>query len=139
VASSSDVMGRWSLRVDRTYAPLLEPELAEWLPRPGGILYSPDVMLFHQLFYHRPDAPWRYMVGFEPGLMPPEDLAVYRDFMKRGTIDALAPWVARMRPPDRLVLLGPQSSPAGTVLEWRHLGGSLWGGRLPSRPPADGH
>ena len=139
LASSSDVMGRWSVRVDRTYAPLLEPELAEWLPRPGGILYSPDVLLFHQLFYRRPDAPWRYMVGFEPGLMPPEDLAVYRDFMKRGTVDALAPWVARMRPADRLVLLGPLASPAGTALEWKHAGGTLWAGRLPSRPPADGH
>jgi hypothetical protein len=90
------------------------------------------VILFHQLFYRRPDASWRYMVGFEPGLMPPEDLAVYRDFMKRGTVDALAPWIARMRPPDRLVLLGPAASPPGTPLEWKHLGGNLWAGRLPS-------
>jgi len=132
LASSSDVLGRWSVRLDRTYAPLLEPGLAEWLPGPGGILYSPDVILFHQLFYRRPDASWRYMVGFEPGLMPPEDLAVYRDFMKRGTVDALAPWIARMRPPDRLVLLGPAASPPGTPLEWKHLGGNLWAGRLPS-------
>lgn len=132
LASSSDVLGRWSVRLDRTYAPLLEPGLAEWLPGPGGVLYSPDVILFHQLFYRRPDASWRYMVGFEPGLMPPGDLAVYRDFMKRGTVDALAPWIARMRPPDRLVLLGPAASPPGTPLEWKHLGGNLWAGRLPS-------
>jgi hypothetical protein len=137
LASSSDVMGRWSVRLDRTYAPLLEPQLAEWLPGPGGILYSPDVILFHQLFYHRPDAPWRYMVGFEPGLMPSEDLAVYRDFMRRRRIDALAPWVARMRPHDRLVFIGPPASPTGTALEWKHLGGTLWVGRLGSHASAN--
>ena len=36
LASSSDVLGRWSVRLDRTYAPLLEPELAEWLPASRG-------------------------------------------------------------------------------------------------------
>jgi hypothetical protein len=133
LASASDVMGRWGVRPDRTYAPLLRPEHAGWLPGPGGILYSPDVVLFHQLFYGRPEAPWRYMVGFEPGLMPPEDLAVYRDFRRRGTADALAPWAARMRPSDRLVLLGPTRTPALPGLEWEPLGGELWAGRLPSR------
>jgi len=133
IASATDVRGRWSLRLDRTYLPLLEPAAAEWLPEPGGILYCPDVMLFHQLFYHRPDAPWRYMVGFEPGLLPPEDLAVYRDFLKQGTVEALRPWVARMQPRDRLVvvLAGP-ASPMMPELEWRNLGGPLWSGRRPA-------
>ncbi len=132
LASASDVMGRWSVRLDRTYAPVLRPEHAEWLPAPGGTLYSPDVVLFHQLFYRRPDAPWRYMVGFEPGLMP-GDLAVYRDFRRRSTLEALLPWVSRMGPADRLVLVGPSRAPEGASLEWKHLGDQLWVGRTPSR------
>jgi hypothetical protein len=131
IASSTDVRGRWSLRLDRPYLPLLEPAAAEWLPEPGGILYCPDVMLFHQLFYHRPNAPWRYMVGFEPGLLPPEDLAVYREFLKLGTVEALRPWVAKMQPRDRLVVLLPKPGvPMMPELEWKHLGGQLWSGRL---------
>jgi hypothetical protein len=132
VASANDVMGRWSLRMERTYLPLLRPDAALWLPEPGGILYCPDVMLFHQLFYHRPDAPWRYMVGFEPGLLPPDDLAVYREFLKEGTLETLRPWVRKMRPPDRLVVVlnGP-APPALAELEWKHLGGLLWSGRTP--------
>jgi hypothetical protein len=126
-------MGRWSVRLDHAYAPLLRPEHAEWLPAPGGILYSPDVVLFHQVFYRRPEAPWRYMVGFEPGLMPPGDLAVYRDFRRRSTLEALLPWVSRMGPADRLVLLGPSRAPEGAPLEWTHLGDQLWVGRTPSR------
>jgi hypothetical protein len=135
LASTSDVVGRWSVRIERSYLPLLQPAAAEWLPEPGGILYSPDVILFHQLFYQRPDAAWRYMVGFEPGLLPPRDLAVYRDFRKRGTVEALQPWVARMQPRDRLLLeLTAGASPGVPELEWKHLGGQLWSGRLPRSP-----
>jgi hypothetical protein len=136
VASTGDVRGRWSLRLESTYLPLLRPEAAEWLPDPGGILYCPDVMLFHQLFYRRPDAPWRYMVGFEPGLLPPEDLAVYREFWKQGSVEALRPWVKRMEPRDRLVVvLTVPGAPAMPELEWMNLGGPLWGGRLSARRP----
>ena len=72
------------------------------------------------------------MVGFEPGLLPSQDLAVYRDFLKRGTVEALRPWVARMQPRDRLVLeLAGATSPGVPELEWKHLGGHLWSGRLP--------
>lgn len=132
LASTSDVVGRWSVRVERSYLPLLQPDAAEWLPEPGGILYAPDVVLFHQLFYQRPHGGWRYMVGFEPGLLPSQDLAVYRDFLKRGTVEALRPWVARMQPRDRLVLeLAGATSPGVPELEWKHLGGHLWSGRLP--------
>ena len=131
LASTTDVMGRWSLRLDRTYLPLLQPEAAAWLPDPGGILYCPDVTLFHQLFYRRPDAPWRYMVGFEPGLLPPGDLAVYRDFLKQRTALTLRPWVEKMQPRDRLVVaLAPEASPALPRLEWNNLGGGVWSGRL---------
>jgi hypothetical protein len=136
VASASDVRGRWSLRLDRTYLPLLQPAAAESLPDPGGILYCPDVMLFHQLFYRRPDAPWRYMVGLEPGLLPLDDLAVYREFLRHGTVEALRPWVERMQPRDRLVVV--LSEPGATTmpeLEWKNLGGPLWCGRRPARRP----
>jgi hypothetical protein len=132
LASTSDVLGRWTVRVDRTYLPLLQPAAAGWLPEPGGILYSPDVVLFHQLFYQRPDAAWRYMVGFEPGLLPPGDLAVYRDFLKLGTVETLRPWIAKMQPRDRLVLeMAGGAAPGIPELEWKHLGGQLWSGRLP--------
>jgi hypothetical protein len=136
LAATSDVMGRWSVRVDRSYLPLLQPAAGGWLPEPGGMLYSPDVVLFHQLFYQRPDAGWRYMVGFEPGLLPPEDLAVYRDFLKLGTVETLRPWVAKMQPRDRLVLeMAGGAAPALPELEWKHVGGQLWSGRIPRDRP----
>lgn len=129
LALTSDANGRWSAG-DTTFLPLMRADAAPWLPDPGGILYSDEMRLFYQLFYRQPRAPWRYLVGFEPGLMPPEDLAVYRDILKARTAQAFAPWVRRMRPEDRLIIrsLGLGQPPI-EGLEWHHLGGEIWSGR----------
>ena len=55
-----------------------------YLPDPGGVLYTDDMRLFFQVFYARPTAPWRYIVGYEPALMPPDDLATFRASSPRG-------------------------------------------------------
>ena len=102
----------------------------ESLPEAGGILYSDEMRVFYELFYRQPKAPWRYQVGYEPGLMPPEDLKVYRQILTARTTQAFAPWVAKMRPQDRLIIrsVGEQP-PAIGGLEWQHLGGEIWSGR----------
>ncbi|HSD66421.1 MAG TPA: hypothetical protein VLF95_06960, partial [Vicinamibacteria bacterium] len=129
LAVTGDTSGRWS-RPDPTFWPLLGAGAAPDLPEPGGILYSDEMRLFYQLFYREPRAPWRYQVGYEPGLMPPEDLRVYRQILTARTTQAFAPWVARMRPEDRLIIrsLG-ERPPAIMGLEWHHVGGEIWSGR----------
>jgi hypothetical protein len=129
LAVSADTSGRWS-KVDPTFWPLLDPQARASLPDPGGILYSDEMRVFYQLFYRYPQAPWRYLVGYEPGLMPPEDLRVYRSILTTRTTQAFAPWVARMRPADRLVIRSLGEGPPGIEgLEWHHLGGEIWSGR----------
>jgi hypothetical protein len=128
LAITSDTSSRWS-RLDPTFWPLLGAEAAPYLPDPGGILYSDEMRLFYQLFYRQPRAPWRYQVGYEPGLMPPEDLKVYRQILIARTTQAFAPWVAKMRPEDRLIVrsLG-ERPPAIEGLEWHRVGGEIWSG-----------
>jgi hypothetical protein len=129
LAITGDAAGRWS-RPDPTFWPVLAPEAAPHLPEPGGILYSDEMRLFYELFYRQPRAPWRYQVGYEPGLMPPDDLRVYRRILAARTTQAFSPWVAKMRPEDRLIIrsLG-ERPPAIGGLEWRHVGGEIWSGR----------
>ena len=57
------------------------PELKGWLPDKGGIFYSADMFLFYQTFFKNPKADWRYMIGFEPTLMPADDLKNYNLIM----------------------------------------------------------
>jgi hypothetical protein len=109
------------------------PDLGPWLPGDGGILYAPDMSLFFDLYYQNPGAKWRYMVGFEPTMMPPEDLAVFQNLVRDPQNAAnYAPWIAKMRPEDRLMVLANRS-PSFLLpgLEWRWAERNLWIGRKP--------
>jgi hypothetical protein len=145
LAITSDVQGRWSgpITGDRpfltTFVSARNPEHAPWLPEPGGILYTADIRLFFRTFFENPEAPWRYILGFEPALMRPEDLAVYRAVLKApGDPAPFLPWVQRMRPEDRLFVVHLADMPPDIpALEWHPLLQGLWSGRLPrSATPA---
>jgi hypothetical protein len=129
LAVTSDIGGRWS-RPDTKYVPLVAPSAREALPDEGGILYSDDLDLFFSTFYRLPHAPWRYMVGFEPGLMPPADREVLRTIQRERTPTAFAPWVERMRPADRLILRASGNPPTIPAIAWQALDGNLWSGRI---------
>ncbi len=135
LALTADAHGRWSA-TDRTYAPLLRREARPFLPDDGGILYSGDMRIFFETFFRYPGARWRYIVGFEPGLMPPEDLAVYRQLLKNLTPEAPLPWVRKMRPEDRFIIATAGAEPPVPGLEWRHVGGTFWSGRVPGGSPS---
>jgi hypothetical protein len=130
ITLTANIEGRWGSGLDPALAGVGRPERAHLLPRAGGILYSDDMRLFFDLFYRMPEAPWRYVVGYEPGLMLPEDLEVYRQAHVRRTTEGFAPWVQKMLPSDRLILRS-LGSPGIAGLEWGELAPGLWSGRLP--------
>jgi hypothetical protein len=129
----ADVDSRWS---NQDFKPRLIPEEGEMLsgfPDPGGILYSDDMMVFYEAFFDNPHAPWRYVLGFESAIMPPEDLAIYRNiqFFGRGRPVVYAPWVEKMTPKDRLIVRGrPSVSPGFGGLAWIYVSENTWSGRL---------
>jgi hypothetical protein len=138
LALSANVDGRWQ-PPHRKYLPLFNPAARAALPDPGGILYSDDMGVFFQGIYRLPQAPWRYMVGFEPALMPPADLALYRAMTDRRNRvpEMYEVWVRRMRPEDRMILetTGAKDPPPITGLEWAFIPPTYWSGRLPRTPP----
>ena len=128
---SGNANDRWNNpNLDPAYRAMLRPENVTTLPDSGGILYSNDKRVFYDLFFLRPDAPWRYSTGFTPELMPPEDLAVYSAAYV-GTPDALEPWARKLRRQDRLVFKDDRGVPPWRWLEWRDIGHNVWVGRLP--------
>ncbi len=139
---TSDRESRWTENLTTEYYAPENPDAAGWLPGPGGIVYNTDMVIFFQTFYKNPTAPWRYILGFEPGLMAPEDLRVLRKAQWNfGDPRAYEPWVKKMQPADRLAIrLTNSGSPPGIPeLEWHYIGSGLWVGRLPqptNNPPA---
>ena len=68
--------------------------------------------------------------------MPPEDLAILRKIQSNWyASQAYEPWVKKMRPEDRLILL-QGSSPTITALEWTYAANNTWIGRLPGTNPS---
>jgi len=135
LATTNDADKRWSASAGAEYLTADDPNLAGWLPRPGGIYYEADMEFFYRTFFHNPAAPWRYMTGFEPAFMPPEDLITYQRILLNQDIpDAYRPWIKKMRPQDRLVL-NARGNPSSFLpeLEWKHASGLLWLGRLPGK------
>lgn len=136
---TQDLAGRWTnnLTVERLSA--ANPEHAPWLPEPGGIIYSESMSVFYNTFFENPHSNWRYIQGFEPGWMPPEDLEILRKIQwNHGAFKAYEPWVQKMRPQDRLIInTVPGNQPSLPALEWNYTATNLWVGRLP-RPRAAG-
>ncbi|MFA6320919.1 MAG: hypothetical protein WCY36_03580 [Candidatus Omnitrophota bacterium] len=133
LAVSADIDSRWTRNLIVEYLSSEDPKQAEWLPEPGGIIYSDDMTVFYQTFFKNPKAPWRYMLGFEPAMMPAEDLATLRrihwNFESRKAFD---PWVSKMGPKDRLIIRASQDAkPAISGLEWYYAATGTWIGRIP--------
>lgn len=128
---TTDAGSRWSGRGIRGYLSQENAEQVEWLPGEGGIIYSNSMSIFYQTFNKNPHAKWRYILGFEPTLMPAEDLAVFRDIQRSfGSPESFKPWVEKMKPEDRLVLKGhPERKPKIPGLEWHYAAYATWIGR----------
>ena len=136
LASTSDINGRYTSNLTNEYLTQDNPELAGWLPEKGGIIYCADMLVFNETFFKNPTAPWRYVLGFEPALMQPDDLAVVRKVQWNfGDLRAYEPWLTKMRPQDRLIIrsswLHASGQPNIPQLEWRYAVQDLWVGRLP--------
>jgi hypothetical protein len=131
IVTTTDVDSRWTSALKTQCLTQDDPQLAGWLPEPGGIFYKAGMEFFFNTFYKNPTAPWRYMVGYEPVLMPPEDFAAFeRILWSGGDAEAYQPWIRKMRPQDRLVVdTSGNPSEYLTGLEWKHASGTTWIGR----------
>ncbi len=144
LGATSDYENRWTWNLGNQYLSEDNPSLTGWLPEPGGILYNTDLDVFYNTFYKNPKAPWRYALGFESILMPPDNLEVFRQVqLQFGNPQAYEPWVKKMRLQDRLVIPRSMSPAAGPPhipeLEWALALGNYWIGRTPhgtNNPPA---
>ena len=132
-STTRDLGSRWTSNLTVEYLTPETPGIAGWLPEKGGTVYCSDMWVFFRTFYRNPHAEWRYILGFEPGIMPPEDLAILRKIQwNYFAAAAYDPWVKKMRREDRLILLqGGQPDIAG--LEWHYGATGTWIGRLPRK------
>jgi hypothetical protein len=131
LTSTNDLKTRYSHNLRDIFLDGNDPALQGWLPEGDGIFYSADMSFFYDTFYKNPRANWRYLTGFEPALMPEDDLITLRKIQwNNHAWAAYDPWVKKMRPQDRLEIAG-YAQPDIPELEW-HAADGVWIGRKPT-------
>ncbi len=129
LAVTNDRGSRWSGTVS-DWPDMENTEHRSWLPDEGGILYNDSMSLFYQLFYHNPQGPWRYTLGFEPVWMTQDNLKIYRHIqLTRSKNESYLPWVKKMTKKDRIMLI-KNSRPDIEELEWNEVTPTIWSGKL---------
>ena len=126
---TANVNQRWLPRHEKAFQAFLLTRPAA-LPDSGGVLYTDDRRVFYEMFYLNPTAPWRYVLGFAPELMPEDDYAAYVNRQTHGTIESLDPWANKMKRADRLLIRDPRGIQRWDKLEWQAIEGGFYSGRL---------
>ena len=70
LATTNNASSGWSDNLAKGYLTQDNPDLKGWLPGDGGIVYTADIHIFFDTFFKNPTANWKYILGFEPALMP---------------------------------------------------------------------
>jgi len=133
-AVTADVNGRWTNNLNDEFIDAADPALNQWLPGTNGIVYSDSMTVFFRTYFNNPKAPWRYILGYESGLMPADDLKIFRRIQWNRNIPAsFKPWVEKMRREDRLILL-KNGKPVILGLEWHLAARDTWIGKKKDNP-----
>lgn len=132
LAITNDIGSRWTKSLLNEYLDMKNPDHATFLPDHGGIVYSDSMSIFYQTFFKNPHAPWRYVLGFEPAIMAPDDLKIFRKIQYNfSDYKAFEPWVEKMKPEDRLIINHTvDAAPKIDGLEWKQVISGTWIGRV---------
>jgi hypothetical protein len=131
LAATNDTDRRYTANFTQPFLSAEDPALQGWFPDHNGIFYSVQMDLFYDTFYTNPGGDWRYILGFEPALMPDNDLKIMRQIVwSQETAEAYQLWINKMRPEDRLAIYS-STRPNLPQLEWLNATQYIWIGRLP--------
>jgi len=137
LATTANTQNRWTARLKHQHLKKNNPLHAKSLPENGGILYSDARSVFYRTFYANPAGDWRYLLGPQRAPITQELRATLARIRRaRGSPASYAPWIAKMNPEDRLVLMRPFAlKPDIHRLQWLYPASGTWVGRLPSPQP----
>ncbi|MEI6781385.1 MAG: hypothetical protein WCQ21_10750 [Verrucomicrobiota bacterium] len=112
-------------------SPLWDPATPpEYLPQPGSVVFNGNMGTFMRAYFENPWLNYRFAVGYEPTLSPPE---IYRGIApiwnKPDNPGSYEPWVALMQSNDLLTLRKDSVPPPVPGVAWRECGPHFWVGR----------
>ena len=105
-------------------------EFADFRPLEGGIIYNDSMRHFYFQFFAEPEAKYKYILGFEPAIMPIDDKKIFRDISyNQFHFKAYKPWVDKLTPKDRL-FTSVDIRDCYPQLDWIKAGSKLYIGKI---------
>jgi hypothetical protein len=109
-----------------------KPQLAEYKPLDGGIIYNDSMNHFYYQYFADPEGKYKYILGFEPAIMLKEDRNTYREIIySLYHYSSYKPWINKLTEKDRLFVTYDIST-FYPQLDWIKAGKHLWIGKLKS-------
>lgn len=109
-----------------------KPQLAEYKPLDGGIIYNDSMNHFYYQYFADPEGKYKYILGFEPAIMLKEDRNTYREIIySLYHYSSYKPWINKLTEKDRLFVTYDIST-FYPQLDWIKAGNHLWIGKLKS-------
>lgn len=132
---TSDFAGRYSSALKEVVLTMPKEKLQGFMPQDGGVLYTTDMHFFYATYYRLPHQHFRYVIGFEPGMMRAEDLEILRRIQFNDSIEeTYEPWVKRMTEKDR-IMIRAGSEPKSKGIKYEAIYGGYWIGHLEPKKP----
>lgn len=125
----------WDQRKERQgkIADFSKMELSDYRPDDGGIVYNDSMATFYLNYFENPDARYRYVIGFEPAIVPAENRSVFRDIVYTDFhFKSYEPWIKKLTNKDR-IFTTVDISKNYPQLDWIKAANKLWIGKLPKQ------
>ena len=79
------------------------PKFAEYKPLEGGIIYNDAMEHFYYNYFSDHEGKYKYVLGFEPAIMLPENRKIYREISYSGFhYTSYKPWIDKLTLKDRI-------------------------------------
>ena len=86
---------------------------------------------FYHQYYADPEGKYKYVLGFEPAIMFPENRKIFREIIYSSFHhSSYKPWIDKLTEKDR-IFASVDLSPYYPQLDWIKAGNKLWIGKLP--------
>lgn len=106
--------------------------LREGLPGPNGRIYNLDYQAFYLGYAAFYDATWRYTIGMEQALLPPDEMKQIALLRATGDEQRLLQWIEPMGAPDRIVWYN-RAPPELPGIVWQKVGVLHFGRKVASQ------
>jgi hypothetical protein len=107
-----------------------KPQFADYKPLDGGIIYNDSMNHFYYQYFADPEGKYKYILGFEPAIMPQEDRKIFREIIySLFHYSSYKPWIDKLTEKDRIFVSYDISSHY-PQLDWIKAGKHLWIGKI---------